>query len=524
MEQPTEHYRNVRGVKKPFQKSRPMAYSPPTRHRKPTTPANRQTTHTRERERMNEDSRENELWERIMQDTHLVEGVGAYGIENCLSKLRLREDTGTALIIEYPESVPIMWVEVNYIEYIVSAAASILQGAREVKFVQATPEPQPAAAVKEEAQSLLFAEHMEPSAAEPTAPVRKRTARSKAQGFNSGLNADYSFENFIVGDNSCFAYTAAQTLVHNLGQAYNPFFIHGASGMGKTHLIQAIGNAIRTENDEARVLYVTSETFANHYIEAIKNKSFTSLRDKYRKVDVLLIDDVQFLATKDKTQVEFFHTFNALFESGKQIVLCADCPAATIKGFDERLRSRFEQGLSVELQAPSYETRMAILRSKITRWKDALISDEVLDFLARNITRSVRRLEGALTRLAAVSSISARRPTLVEARQQVKDFLCDDTGNVISIKAIQQCVADEFHLRVADLNGRRRIASLVHPRQIAMFIARRHTSCSLQDIGAAFGGRNHGTVLHAERTITEKMAADPELCSTIERMLTTLGA
>ena len=478
---------------------------------------------------MNEERRESELWERIIQDAHLVEGVGAYGIEHCLSKMRLREDTGTTLILEYPASVPIIWVEMNYIEHIVRAVSDVLKEARNVEFVPMEEEEEKAAESPAPMQQQgLFDKQVElPEPCPP--PSAKRSPRCKSANFNSGLNADYTFDNFIVGDNSRFAYSAAQTLVKNLGQ-YSPFFIHGASGLGKTHLLQAIGNAIREANEDTRVLYVTGENFANHYIEAVtkgkgkQTEALANFRAKYRKADVLLIDDVQFLAAKDKTQVEFFYTFNALFESGKQIVLCSDCPASVVKGLDERLRSRFEQGLSVELQVPAYETRMAILRSKIMRWKDALISDDVLDFLARNITRSVRRLEGALTRLAAVSSISARRPTLAEARQQVKDFLHDESSNVISIKDIQQCVADEFQLRVADLNSRRRVASLVHPRQIAMFIARHHTACSLQDIGAAFGGRNHGTVLHAERTIKEKMAEDMQLRSTIDRMLVTLGA
>ena len=520
--------------KKSFQKKQGMAYSPrtcPTARAAPPEGGSEQAEerhpHTNENARMNEERRESELWARIMQDTRLIQGVGEYGIEHCLSQMRLREDTGTALILEYPASVPIMWVEMNYTDHIVSVATSILKEARTVQYIEAKADVLEPPAEPE--QPLLFAEQGEGGEQAAASPAPKRKSpRSKAASFNSGLNADYSFENFIVGDNSRFAYTAAQALVKNPGQ-YNPFFIHGASGLGKTHLLQAIGNAVREANEDTRVLYVTGEDFANHYIEAVtkgrgKGEALSNFRAKYRKADVLLIDDVQFLAAKDKTQDEFFYTFNALFESGKQIVLCSDCPAAIVKGLDERLRSRFEQGLSVELQAPAYETRMAILRSKIMRWKDALISDEVLDFLARNITRSVRRLEGALTRLAAVSSISARRPTLAEARQQVKDFLHDESNNVISIKDIQQCVADEFQLRVADLNSRRRIASLVHPRQIAMFIARHHTACSLQDIGAAFGGRNHGTVLHAERTIKEKMAEDPELRSTIDRMLATLGA
>lgn len=536
MEQQPSHPTCTPGKKKSFsEKPAHGIFTPDTPFRAESAPGEQadQPHHTPPHTAgMNEESRENELWERIISDTHLVQGVGAYGLEQCLSKMRLKQDTGAKLILEYPPSVPPMWVEVNYIEYIVSAAAQVLQGAREVELVPMEEESAPAQAPQAAEptalqQPLLFSEQVE-QLPPPPAPARKRSSRSKLPSFNSGLNADYSFDNFIVGDNCSFAYTAAQTLVSNLAQAYNPLFIHGASGIGKTHLLQAIGNAIHAQDDSVRVLYVTGETFMNHYIEAVmlKGNALTNFRAKYRKADVLLIDDVQFLAdkAKDKTKDEFFHTFNALFSGGKQIVLCADCPPTMLNKLDSRLCSRVEQGLSVELHAPTYETRMDILRSKITRWKDALISDEVLDFLARNITRSVRRLEGALTRLAAVSSISARRPTLAEARQQVRDFLCDDTNKLISIRDIQQCVADEFQLRVADLNGRRRIASLVHPRQIAMFIARRHTACSLQDIGAAFGGRNHGTVLHAERTIEQKMDSNPQLRTTIERMLATLGA
>ena len=480
---------------------------------------------------MNKESRESELWARIIEDMRLQSGVGEYAIETCLSQLRLREDTGTKLILEYPASLLITWVELNYLDHIISAAAHVLQGAREVEFIEAADAAagadSPAEAPAQ--QPLLFPEVEEAAAAaaeeEPPAPRKRKGVRTVAP-FNSGLNGDYTFDNFIVGDNSRFAYTAAQALAEAPGRAYNPLFIHGASGLGKTHLLQAIGNAIRAKDEEARVLYVTSETFTNGYIDAIARKGevLNSFRRKYRKADVLLIDDIQFLAKKDKTQDEFFHTFNALLASGKQIVLCADCPAAEVVGLDERLTSRFEQGLSVELAPPAYETRMAILRAKRARWKGALIGDDVLEYLARNITRSVRRLEGALTRLAAFSSISNRRPTLAEARLQVKDFLRDDAATILSIKDIQQCVADEFNLRVADLNSRRRLASIVHPRQIAMFLARQHTSSSLQDIGAAFGGRDHGTVIHAARTIAEKLEKDQELRSTINRMLAALGA
>lgn len=483
---------------------------------------------------MKQENRENELWQRIIEDMRSQGNVGSYAIDSYLSELRLRKDTGTKLILEYPAELPIIWVEVNYMDYLVNSVSRVLEGARSIEFVEAEPvEPVAEQASQEEARlpelPLDFgtpapaAEQVEPPAPQPR---KQRRSSGSAQHFNSGLNEDYSFNNFVVGDNSEFAYAAAQAIVESPGSLYNPLFIHGASGLGKTHLLQAIGNAIRAKKEDARVLYVTSEEFTNSYIDALsrKGEAMANFRKKYRRADVLLIDDVHFLAQKGKTQDEFFHTFNALFASGKQIVLSADCPAANVIGMDDRLTSRFEQGLSVALLPPDFETRMAILRNKSKQWKSDLIGQDVLEYLAKHITRSVRRLEGALTCLATLASFSRRRPTVAEARAQLKQFMTDEPAARLSIKAIQQCVADEFNLRVADLNGRRRTANIAHPRQIAMFLARHHTGSSLQDIGAAFGGRDHGTVIHATRTIEQKLEDDADLRATITRVLATLGA
>ena len=234
---------------------------------------------------------------------------------------------------------------------------------------------------------------------------------------------------------------------------------------------------------------------------------------------MLIIDDVQFLSQKDKTQEEFFHTFNILFASNKQIILASDCPAAEIARMDNRLTSRFEQGLTVELQAPDLETRIAILRNKRRMWKSDLIDDDVLEYLAKNITRSVRRLEGALVRLATFATFSQKKPSIMDARLQLKDLLQGDKSTSdISITAIQKLVAEEFHIKISDLNGRRRTANIAHPRQVAMYLARKHTQFSLQDIGAAFGGRDHGTVIHAAKTIEEKLADDTELNEVITKI------
>lgn len=358
-------------------------------------------------------------------------------------------------------------------------------------------------------------------------PVRKQGSRKRnpRKPLITGLNSDFTFDSFIVGGSSEFAVAAAKAVVNAPRSIYNPLFIHGASGLGKTHLLQAIGNAIREKDENTQVLYVTSEDFTNAYIEAIsaQGDALSNFRRKYRRADVLLIDDIQFLSQKGKTQEEFFHTFNALFSSGKQIVLSADCPASRITKLDARLTSRFEQGLTVSLETPDLETRIAILRNKRRQWRSELINDEVIDFLAHSVTRSVRRLEGALIRLATLASFSQQSPSINMARQQLSDLLKEEKNTLgISIEEIQHRVADEFHIRVTDLNGRRRTADVAHPRQVAMFLARRHTQNSLQDIGAAFGGRDHGTVIHAAKTVAKKLENDLELQCAIERITATL--
>ncbi len=469
----------------------------------------------------NQKKKEDELWERIMDDMKLRGEVGAYGFDAYISKLSLRADTGTKLVLEYPADMSLDWLEINYAEVLALSAARVLNAARRIEFVTAdcvpanseqaegSEEPAPAAGPAKSGGK-------KPAAGKHSARPRRRVL------LNSGLNEDYRFDNFVVGGSNEFAYAAALAVAQADARRYNPLFIHGASGLGKTHLLQAIGNAIRERDEDTQVLYVTSEDFTNAYIDALAKKgdALASFRRKYRKADVLLIDDVQFLARKDKTQEELFHTFNALFASGKQIVLSADCAASEITRMDERLTSRFEQGLVVSLAPPSLETRIAILRNKRRQWKSELISDEVIDFLAGNITRSVRRLEGAFTRLATLASFSRRRTTVAEARMQLKDMLHEERGTHVTIEEIQRRVAEEFDIRLSDINGRRRTANIAHPRQVAMYLARKHTESSLQDIGAAFGGRDHGTVIHAARSVEQKLEKD----SALRELVTRLGA
>ncbi len=459
--------------------------------------------------------KEIKLWERIIADLRQRGDVGDYGFDCYISKLSLRADTGTKLLVEYPADLCIAWVDINYKEFMAYSAACVLDAARSIEFVMAGE------AIDEPAAPATPAPAMEAEAkaSKPTRTTKARAGRPRTL-INSGLNSDYRFDNFVVGGSNEFAHAAAKAVAGSAGQSYNPLFIHGGSGLGKTHLLQAIGNAIRERDENTRVLYITSEDFTNAYIDAIARKgdALSSFRKRYRRADVLLIDDVQFLASKDKTKEELFHTFNALFTSGKQIVLSADCAASELTSLGDRLSSRFEQGLTVALQPPCLETRMAILRNKRRQWKCELISDEVLDFLAQNITRSVRRLEGALTRLATLASFSHRKATVAEARLHLKDLLHEERGTKVTIEEIQRLIAEEFNLRVSDLTGRRRTSNVAHPRQIAMYLARRHTESSLQDIGAAFGGRDHGTVIHAAKTITQKLETDEKLAAIVKRV------
>lgn len=460
-----------------------------------------------------------ELWERMLTELRSHCEVGQYALDSLFSNLAPVDDNGTCLTLAYPASMMIDWVEVNYQDILAHAAARVLQAPRRITFVpegSALPSPFPLAAAK-------------PSVPQPAAaPAPRRSPKAnypRRSMLNSGLNTDFTFENFIVGPTNSFAYAAAQA-VANRSESTRLLFIHGESGLGKTHLLQAIGNAIRQHDDRTQVLYLTSETFMNDYIDAVgkKGDAIAAFRRRYRKADVLLIDDVQFLARTSKTQEEFFHTFNALFSSGKQIVLSADCPACAITSLEKRLVSRFEQGLTVSLLPPDYETRLAILRSRLNHGRNKLLTPEVIEFLATHITRSVRALEGALVQLTTYASFCNRTLSVADARAQLRDQLRSNRSgdSAVSIADIQQRVADEFNIRVADLNGRRRTAVVAQSRQVAMYLARKHTGRSLQDIGAAFGGRDHGTVLHAERSIEQKIAVDTLLNERVQRLVATL--
>jgi chromosomal replication initiator protein len=326
------------------------------------------------------------------------------------------------------------------------------------------------------------------------------------------LNAKFKFSTFVVGNNSRFAHAAAKAVADAPGQSYNPLFLYGGVGLGKTHLMHAIGHEVRGRYPKKRVVYLTSEQFANEVITSIQTNRMPEFRTKYRTVDVLLIDDVQFLAGKDRTKEEFFHTFNTLHEINKQIVISSDRPPKEISTLDDRLLSRFEQGLLADIHPPDFETRLAILRSKLGNEGGAgIISEEVLTFIAHKVQRNIRELEGALTRVRAFSAIHQRQIGPEEAATILADLIPAGTRRPLTIQRIQETVADYYQISLEDMKGKRRDKHIVFPRQVAMYVVREETPSSLPMIGQAFGGRDHTTALHSIEKIANELKEDDRL-------------
>ena len=335
------------------------------------------------------------------------------------------------------------------------------------------------------------------------------------------LNPRYVFDGFVTGSGNQFAFAAANAVAERPSKAYNPLFLYGGPGMGKTHLMQAIGHGVKQRQPHAAVMYISGEKFTNELINSVRYDKMTTFRDKYRYVDVLLIDDIQFLAGKERTQEEFFHTFNALHESMKQIVIASDRSPKELAEFEDRLRSRFEWGLVVDIQPPDLETKVAILQKKAELEQTQLPGDVAL-FIAGNVRTNVRELEGALTRLIAWSSLHGIEITLPTAQQCLKQMI-DTQVRKITIEAIQRAVAEQFGMRVAELKQKNNSRQIVVPRQIAMYLAKQMTEASLPEIGRQFGGKHHTTVMHSIHKIDEQRRTDKDLNRVVNKLMETLG-
>jgi len=351
--------------------------------------------------------------------------------------------------------------------------------------------------------------------------VPSSQARLDFDSVSHQLNPRYTFDSFVVGGSNQFAHAAAQAVADQPSKSYNPLFLYGGVGLGKTHLMQAIGHTLKKRNPALRLTYVSAEKFTNEVIASLRFDRMSSFRDRFRTMDVLMVDDIQFIATRERTQEEFFHTFNALYDQQKQIVISSDCPPKEISAIEERLRSRFEWGLIADIQPPDLETKIAILQKKAESERVRL-ADDVAEYIARSIKSNVRELEGALIRLIAFASLTGAEVNLGTAQQVLKNII-EIQEKKVTIEQIQKRVGEHFGLRAQDLKVRSNSKVIAFPRQVAMFLVKQLTSASLPEIGRQFGGKHHTTVLHSIHKIENLRRVDKDLNKTINRLLDSFG-
>jgi len=403
----------------------------------------------------------------------------------------INEDTAVLIV---PNDFCAVWLKDNYLELLQDVLAHITGKKLNVQLeINETITDEAPTQATDTANNAADAQ-----------PVKRGASTRQRGSSEKPFNPKNTFSTFVVGDNNNFAHAAAMAVAQSPGRSYNPLFLYGGVGLGKTHLLHAIGHNVLKENPKLKVSYLSSEKFTNKYIDAIQNNDLAKFRRTYRKTDVLLIDDIQFLSGKERIQEEFFHTFNALHEAHKQIVMTCDRPANEIKNLEHRLVSRFEWGLVTDMQPPDFETRLAILRNKGLSL-GVEVPDEVVEFLAKRIRTNIRRLEGALIRVSSYQSLTGKPVTPSAVEGLLKDVLHEEGRTVVSIENIQKRVAEHYDIRLADMTSRRRPENIAFPRQIAMYLAREMTGKSLNSIGEAFGGRDHGTVLHACRLVRDRM-------------------
>ncbi len=438
------------------------------------------------------DARCKALWEKL--SAALKPQVSADTFKRWFAAVELIKETPDELTFRVPNNIYQFWIESNHMAALQSAIIAACGEPRTVRFFAAESD--------EEADA----------AASRTSELAAANTRSVGHGL--ALNPRNNFESFVVGSNNQIAHAACLAVAQAPARTYNPLFIYGGVGLGKTHLMQAVGQFVWSKKKSSRVMYLSSELFINEFIDAIQHNTLVKFRKRYRQADLLLIDDIQFLGGKERSQEEFFHTFNTLFDGHKQIVLSSDRPASEIANLEHRLVSRFEWGMTAELQPPDVETRLAILRKKAHTLQIKL-NDEIFQFLANRIRTNVRRLEGALMRVASFASLSGKELTQDNIEHLLKDILMEERRQTVTIEQIQRKVAEHFDVRLADMTSKRRPASIAFPRQVAMYLARELTKSSLNEIGDAFGGRDHGTVLHACKLVKKRIKEQDNVRQTV---------
>jgi chromosomal replication initiator protein len=457
-------------------------------------------------------------WVRILGA--LEKKINRQSYETWLKPTRFSHIAGKTLYVRTP-TPEFQHLGEKYADLIQEAIDNL---ALDIDTVVFAPQQEPAPRVREDGGFAPVPSHNSnaPTSRRPNghtapAPEQSRFDWSAA----SQLNPRYQFDAFVIGSGNQFAMAASQAVAERPSKAYNPLFLYGGVGMGKTHLMHAIGHDVKRRQPHASICYVSGEKFTNEMINSVRYDKMTTFRDKFRNVDVLLIDDIQFLAGKERTQEEFFHTFNTLHESMKQICIASDRPPKELPDFEDRLRSRFEWGLIADIQPPDLETKVAILQKKAESEQATLPTDVAL-FIASNVRTNVRELEGALVRLIAWSSMHGVEITLAVAQQCLKQFI-DTQVRKITIEAIQRAVAESFGMRVAELKQKNNARQIVVPRQIAMYLAKQLTEASLPEIGRQFGGKHHTTVMHSIAKIDEHRRGDKDMNRTINKLMETLS-
>src|SRR4051794_7689159 len=446
-------------------------------------------------------------WETISH--RLAEMLNAGTFATWFGNATAIEQDQSRLVVGVPNEFTKSWIEGHFSSLLDAAAAEhdlvvelrveVAQAAARAReadlpdVVEATTDPQPPAAAPSEDARF---------------------------GAATGINPKYTFDVFVIGASNRFAHAAALAVAEAPAQSYNPLFIYGSTGLGKTHLLQAVGHYVLQQHRSLNVRYVTTETVLNEFVDSMRDGRMVSFKQRYRTYDVLMIDDIQFIEGKERLQEEFFHTFNSLYEAGKQIVLSSDRPPRELATLEARLRSRFEWGLITDVQPPDLETRIAILRKRVMTDGIQIADPEVLTFIADRVSSNIRELEGALTRVVAYASLTGRPISTDLAQEVLRDLFPQGATRSITIEQIQSATAERFHLTVADLRSDKRTQTIVFPRQVAMYLARELTDSSLPKIGARFGGRDHTTVLHAVGKITRLLKEDREAFNLVQELTT----
>jgi chromosomal replication initiator protein len=451
-------------------------------------------------------------WAQIL--SALEKKVNRHSFDTWLKPTRYSHVNGKVLVVRVP-TAEFRNIGDKYADLIGEAIDNLKLGFDDVSFVTAEEDPTYVAPAPVKENIRHDGAFAPASAHSASAPAHNSGSLANASQVRfdwdtaAQLKQNYTFDQFVIGSGNQFAHAAAQAVADNPSKAYNPLFLYGGVGMGKTHLMQAIGHSVKRMSTSASICYLSSEKFTNEMINSLRYDKMTSFRDKFRNVDVLLIDDIQFLAGKERTQEEFFHTFNALHEASKQIVIASDRPPKELSEIEDRLRSRFEWGLIADIQPPDLETKVAILQKKAESERVSLPNDVAM-FIAQNVRTNVRELEGALIRLVAYCSLTGAEITLSTAQQVLRNFI-DAQTRKISIESIQKAVAEQFGMKVAEIKAKNNSRSVVVPRQIAMYLTKQLTDCSLPEIGRQFGGKHHTTVMHSVEKIMEARKNDKDL-------------